>query len=373
MDYPPISSQTASSLVQTGQNRAYQVSGGRLSDFSPGSPVTAILEANAAIASQLIAVCNNIAATIENNRLAVFQLDKIQAVPAVGTILVTLDGLYNTPFLLARGFPLTLNGIPFQTVADLTIPAYQATGAIGIAATQGGIAGNLPIGAIVSYQTVPKLANITLTAATAGGLDAETDDQWKKRIYGLLRRRDTLISIDDFQAAVVNYLGQGSVGVAIARLKPDKLNYANGYVGVFGLNPDGSQLNTAQLANLGSFLNQKAPMATITLWSLDVFTLNISTVAGFLPGVDPATLAATINTQVKAYLAPGNLPAGAMILNKAIEFIVQQQAGVALGIVTVKINGYAQPQALPTAWTVGTMGTHTIALTQNNQTFTYNF
>lgn len=373
---PDIDTQTIASLVAAAQDRAQEISGGKLRNFSPSSPVTAILEGVAVIGEQVISKVNDLAGTLEANRIAVFGIERRLGAKALGTIEVGLDALYSDSFFLARGFRLSLDGIEFETIADLTIPPYTDAGRVTIIAVEAGSLGNLPQTAIASYDDVRRVRRIALIEPTKNGDDGESEQDWKDRIYRLLRRRDTLISEDDFEEEVRTFLGVGSTALAIGRLREDKTRYANGYVGVFGLNPDGSPLNSAQIAQLGGYLNNKAAMATISLWSIELFNISVSVVAGFIAGSNPQALSTEINRVLRAYLKPGNLTPGKAILNKALELRVQQISGIQEGVVSVEINGLAQPQALPNLWTVANLTALTVALTSSDgqgQQFTYNF
>ena len=373
---PDIDTQTIASLVAAAQDRAQEVSGGKLRNFSPSSPVTAILEGVAVIGETVITKVNGLADTLEANRIAVFGIERRLGAKALGTIEVGLDALYSDAFFLARGFRLTLDGIEFETIADLTIAPYTDAGRVTIVAVEAGSLGNLPQTAIASYEDVRRVRQISLIEPTQNGDDGESDQEWKDRIYRLLRRRDTLISEDDFEEEVRTFLGVGSTALAIGRLREDRTRYANGYVGVFGLNPDGSPLNTAQIAQLGGYLNSKAAMATISLWSIELFDIRVSVVAGFIAGSNPQALSGEINRVLRAYLKPGNLAPGKSILNKALELRVQQIQGIQEGVVSVEINGLAQPQALPNLWSVANLTALTVALVSSDgqgQQFVYNF
>ncbi|NEP14531.1 MAG: hypothetical protein F6K14_30905 [Symploca sp. SIO2C1] len=361
-------------LVELGQFKANEISNGLLNDFTTASPLTAILEAVAIVAAVAIGEANNVANTLERDRLEALGVTRNSGTKALATAIVTLDALYNSPFFLGSGFRISFGGIEFETIGDLNIAAYQATGEVSIVSLAIGVRGNVPVKAIASYSPVAGVASITLREAASGGTEPETEEEWRNRIYGTLRRRDTLISEDDFEAEVIGYLGQGSTALAIGRLKPDYQSYANGYVAVFGLNADGSELNSAQLSELGDYLSRKAAMAAISLDSLNLFDLSISIAANFLPGTDPSGLAAIIEEAIASYLKPGNLKPGEAILNKAIEYEVQQLEGIIQGLVHVKINGLAQPQALPYKWSVAKLVAASITLiSANNQTFEFDY
>jgi hypothetical protein len=236
----------------------------------------------------------------------------------------------------------------FITITDLSIPAYTESGTVTIAST---VTGKVEVGSGTqgTFLAIPRVLSITLTEDTRGGRDAETDTEWKQRIYGTLRRRDTLLSPDDFEDDVVDFLGDGSSALAIGRLK-DKTTYQNGYVSVFGLNSDGSQLNSAQISQLQEYLFSKVAMASVSVYSMEPFDLNISVLCSFMSSASPEAIATEIYKVIDSYFKPGALPPGQSILNKALEFRINAVTGIIEGAVNVKFNGLASPQALPNAW-----------------------
>ena len=164
---------------------------------------------------------------------------------------------------------------------------------------------------------------------------------------------------------MIDFLGVGSTALAIGRLKPDKITYQNGYVGVFGLNADGSALSTGQLSALSDELNRKAAMATITVWTIETFTVNVDVVVGIQSGVLPDAIASSIQQNVRDFLFPGKLPADESVYPKALEARIQAIPGVVLGVIDVKLNGFAMPQPMPHLWTVGALGTLKVTVNLN--------
>ncbi|MBW4666453.1 MAG: baseplate J/gp47 family protein [Cyanomargarita calcarea GSE-NOS-MK-12-04C] len=364
---PQVDTTTAQQLLDASIQRAIAVSNGKLTDFSPVSPVTAILEAGAIAGSTVITKVNELASTLEANCISYFGVERRLGRVAVGTIKIDLDGVYAEPFLLPSGFRFSNSGMTWETTQEVSIPPYQTSGnAFAIALTIGDFSDNA-----ITYSPIPRVASITWLEEPSGGQDVETDEEWKARILGSLRRRDTLLSEDDFEDTVQEYLGIGSVALAVGRLKPDKATYGNGYVGVFGLNPDGTIMSEAQRSQLESFLNRKAAMALVTLWNVDTFDINVSAIAGILPTANPDNIAPLVQAKITEYLKPGNLPLGDLILNKAIEKRIQDIPGVAEGIVSVKLNGLAQPQTLPNRWTVGKLGKLELILVNQGREFKY--
>jgi hypothetical protein len=367
MQPPQVDLTTAQQLFDVAKEKAITVSGGKLTDFSPTSPVSAILEANAIAASEVIQRVNELAANLEKNRISYFGVERRLGVAAVGSIKIDLDGVYAESFLLPSGFRFSSSGISWETVEEVAIAPYQTSGtAVAIALTIGEYIEN-----IITYSPIPRVASISWAELPTGGQKAETDEEWKNRILGSLRRRDTLLSEDDFEDAVREYLGYGSVALAVGRLKPDKATYGNGYVGVFVLNGDGLPMTQPVRSQLESFLNRKAAMALVTLWDVETFDINVSVVAAIANTANPDLIAPLVQDKVKSYLRPGNLPLGDLILNKALEKRIQEVSGITEGIVSCLLNNLAQPQPLPNAWTVAKLATLEITLINQGREFKY--
>lgn len=367
MQPPDIYTTTAQQLLQDAINKAISVSGGKLTDFSAASPLTAILEGGALAASTIIQRVNELAATLEKNRISYFGVERELGTAALGKIRINLNGVYAESFFLPSGFRFSNSGIAWETTQDVVIPPYQTTGtAFAIALTVGETTANN-----LTYSLIPRVASIVWEEEPSGGRGAETDDEWIGRIIGSLRRRETLLSESDFEDAIREALGSGSVALAVGRLKPDKATYDNGYVGAFGLNPDGSIMSESQRTQLEAFLNRKAAMALVTLWSVDLFAVNVSAIIGVEATANPDLLAPTIQQKIKDYLRPGVLPLGELILNKAIEKRIQDVPGVLEGIVTVYLNGLAQPCALPNRWTVAKLDKLSLTLVNQGREFKY--
>lgn len=359
MANPPITTETVASLREAGIRAAKAVSKDQL-DFAEGSPGTVLMEGFAIVAAQIQSQINQLADTIELNRLALFGIEKRTGVPAVGTINVRLAGSYVEPFQLPAGFEVEIAGVTFETISNLTIPAYTTDGAVSIAALEAGTAGNLPVGSSIRYSLPDKVSVISLVDGTQGGTDNETDEEWQERVQRTIRTRDALVSVDDFQEDVIDQLGDGSTAIAVGKLMPDRNTYENGYVFVFALNPDGSPLNTAQVAQLQESLTRKAPMATISVDSLETLDIDVKVYAGFSGSAD--AIASEIRTAVNNFFVPANINPGGQISHKAIEYEVQSIEGVRRGVVSVTLNKFEQPLSLPNPWTIGVVKSLAITL-----------
>ena len=367
---PLIDRKTAQDLLILAQNKANQVSNNQLRIFEPGSPVSAILEANALACSEVILQVNQIASTLESKMLSYFNLSKNQALPSGGTVNIILDGLYPDLFVLPSGFRFRSQNISFVTNSDVIIQPYQSSGTTSATALVSGGAGNISASSSIEYTAISRVSAIQWLGDVQGGVSEETESQWRDRVYRQLQRRSTLISESDFELAVTDYLGNNSISLAIGRLKPDKIGYDNGYVAVFGLNSNGLPLNQGQIADLGNLLNNKAAMALVSVWSMETQAINLNVVVNIEENSDPYTIGSNIKNAVLDYLFPGRLEPGVSILNKAIEYKIQTVTGVVQGMVSVKINDLAQPLPLANKWTVAKVNEFKLVVIRNSVEFT---
>lgn len=371
MEAPQIDTITAIALLNSAKQKATEVSKGKLTDLTEASPVTAILEAVSLIGTEVITKVNALASTLEANRISYFGVEKFAGKASVGTVQVNLTGVYAETFSLPVGFKFTCNGIEFELTQPVTIEPYQLNGtATAISLSLGS---DTNVSGSIAFSPVPKVASLEWAEVPTGGQDEESEESWRNRILGTLRRRDTLISEDDFEEATRNYLGTNSVALAVGRLKPNLVNYENGYVAVFGLNPDGTELTNAQRSYLESSLNRRAAMAQINVFSVNLVEFNLRIIAGYEDFANLGVVSEAIALTIKNYLRPGNLELGRMIFNKAIERRVMNVSGVIDGNVSVTLNGLAQPLALPNAWSVGKLKEFRLVLVNNGVENSYDF
>ena len=349
---PKIDIRTSKELLALAIQKAKEVSRNQLSDFSPASPLMAILEAVSLLSGQVQFQVNNLADTLENKRINSFGLARFEAKSSIGIVQINLDGLYSSPFFLAKGFKIQINNIEFKTLNDLIINPFVDSGSVGIIASNPGKIGNLSNSdVVINYDSIKQISSILLLGSTNGGIDSESDEDWQKRIYGTLWRRNTLISEEDFEIELKEYLGINSFTLAIGRLKPDRIHLENGYVYVFGLNPDRSPLNLKQISDLQIYFSKKVAMATVTVGSIETFNLNIKIILTFNNKANPKSLSESLKTVCFDYL--NTLEPGMVFMVKALEGRCQRLEGVVEGAISIIVNGLSQNQTMPNLWSVG--------------------
>lgn len=106
--------------------------------------------------------------------------------PAPMDILIPKGTLITTPIVSSEIQP-----IKFRTTVDVIMAMGTTSATATIVCTQPGVAGNLPSGAITRIETVLSGAQAVSTTSTSGGLEIETDDNYRLRIMTAWAARET--------------------------------------------------------------------------------------------------------------------------------------------------------------------------------------
>ena len=169
--------------------------------------------------SRVAAEVQDIASTVPTTifRFAgasLFNLPPIDAVPALGQTTWTMADTAGYTIPAGTLIGLRISGdtlIPFQTVNEVIIPGGSTAttaGAIQIQAVNPGSEATGLTGTLELIDSIANVSSIVLTAATTGGLDAETDTEYLNRLtleLQLLTPRPIIPS--DFSALALSVPG----------------------------------------------------------------------------------------------------------------------------------------------------------------------
>jgi hypothetical protein len=160
-----------------------------------------ILSAVARIAVEVVVLAGRVPVGIfKTFGTDVLGVQPITAIAATATATFTLtDTLGHT---IGAGAQLDVNGVGFETVADLVVAPAASSGSVGIVALDAGAAANgVQTPATLVSPTLVFVTGVVLGAPTAGGVDDEDDDAYVDRLADTtptLSRKAILI--DDFAA-----------------------------------------------------------------------------------------------------------------------------------------------------------------------------
>lgn len=307
---------------------AVQASAAQLADFTAGSVLRAILEANAGIALWLQWL---ILLVLQSTRLSTssgadadsfgadFGFTRLGAVAATGQATFNRRTPTQTAIVPAGATVTTADGTTsFIVTTDPTNTAWNArqngylVGAgvaavtVPIAATTPGAAGNVLPGTISLISTsLPGVDSVSNAAALSSGLDAETDAAFRTRFRSFIdsRSRATVQAV----TYAVTSLGQG-----ISCSLQENTDGTGAFVpGRFLVTiDDGSGAPaTSLIAAAQAAVEAVRPVGSIFAVQAPArIAADISLTLSLTPGADPATAIAAVNAAIAGFV--GTLPVG---------------------------------------------------------------
>lgn len=243
----------------------------------------------------------------------VIGLQPNDAVFAGTTITVTAvdDAGYTIPAGTNVGYQVTGDElVPFETVADVTIPPGSLStpdGAVQIQALTAGAVGNgYPPEQLVLIDALAWVNSITATGATTGGLDGETDEQYIQRLINDLQlSTPTPILASEFGAMARNVTG------VFRALGVDNYNPADGttdnerMVAVVVVDDMGQTLSSDVKANVQAYLESLRELGFIvSVFDPNYTDVDVNFTFTPYPGYDSNTVLAAAIDAVTAYLNP---------------------------------------------------------------------
>ena len=327
---PVIDDRSEEQLVEYALDRIFVASQGSLNDFSPSSAARALIEGQAFAGAELLFRVSKLPEAMAIAFLKIAGIQQSLGSFSEVTLVFALTAPLASPFTIPKGYLVTAsNNIGFTTNAVLVIPAGSTSGSTAATAQGVGSAYNVaPYSLTNLSQPLAYLQSVTNIEPAAGGTNAETLDQVRSRAFASIRRR-ALVSGADYEDETREILGGGSVAKALGNISADRVTTERGVAHVFALNADATLLNSAQLADLQSQLQEKTHVAVkVYASNVDLYPIQIKAIAKLLPGSNPEFVANDISSALSEYFTPGQLPLGETLILKEIEFLCRQQTGV---------------------------------------------
>jgi hypothetical protein len=369
-------------------DRILEASGGTIYDFSPHSPITAIVEGLDFPLRETTSILNRYAIAVAIEHLKTAGIQQRLGTQAKTTLEFTLTAPLSTNFFLSAGYTVTSGALQFTTLENLVIAAGTVTGTVGAIAVNPGSQYNVGIGQINGLtQTRAYLKSVRNIDFASGGTEPETIEQTISRGFESLRARDQLITADDFESEAKLQLGAGSVAKAIGNLGSDRITYELGSVHLFILNADGTPPNQAQCNNLVAAMQSKTPLilnskttligSGLHVSAIDLVPLKITVVCSMISGDNPMTRSEEIRDELKNYLSPLNSTLGKTVILKEVENVIRQTGVQYIQSVSFQSDTQGESYSdfpLPNKWSAVDLKEVTIALVDdfnNNYQFTY--
>ena len=347
--------QTFTQIVENTAS-AIQGSCSRLIDFTVGSVLLAIAQANAGCLLWLQGLCLQVlqvtrAATSSASDLdswmADFSFLRLPASSATGFVTFSRFAA-NLPAMVPVGAVVqTASGAQqFAVSVDVTNTAYSATVAgysiaagvstvtVPVVAVTPGAAGNLTVGGIALMGTaVPGVDTVTNGAAFAGGLDAEADAAFRVRFVSY---------VAGLSKATKNAVGTAIAGVqqGLAYTITENYNYAGAYApgSFYVVVDDGSGAPPSQLLTLiQAAIDAVRPLgSSFAVFGPTKVTANPSMTVAAATGYSHAGVAANVAAALASSIA--GLSLGQPLPYTQLAAIAWSVTGVA-NVTAVQLNG----------------------------------
>lgn len=196
-----LDSRNTDALARAIQTKIFVESEGKLNDFSPASPLSAISEGQAFAQAELLYYLNNLpeAFTLQWFRQLGIQR-KIGSRAFVDVTFVKTAGYSKAIIIPANTQVIANNSLLFLTTQELIIAEGEFTSTVTCRSEQWGSAYNVPARSLSKIdRSIVGLGSLFNAEAAEGGSDLESIDEMKSRAFGVLSRRN-LTTLGDFEA-----------------------------------------------------------------------------------------------------------------------------------------------------------------------------
>lgn len=201
-------------LAAEAKERVVQASNGLLTDISPGSPISALMEGHAFAQAELLYYLNQAPEAWTATFLAQVLGIQILSSQASSAVLefTREQSVVNSSLLISSGFRVsTSDGIVFATQSPLEFAPGEITKYVIAQSTTEGASTNVAANTITtSIQSLTGIAGITNPSPAYGGVDGETYNDAKSRAFNQIRRRNP-VSVADFEDLAEDILGTGTI------------------------------------------------------------------------------------------------------------------------------------------------------------------
>lgn len=328
------------------QQASLQASNPNFSDLSPGSPLLALIEANAGIALWMqyltyLALRNTRMATAEGFDLDTFGqqflFGRYPAIAASGLVLFTRFTSLNAVKVPVNSLLRTSDGsLTFQVIADTTnslynpatktydIPAGTNSFSALVQCVTAGAIGNISANTLTRIASTLPVSKVTNPAPFINGVDEETDASFRSRfqLYINTRSRATVKAIED---AIVNtqtgltYTIQENVAADGSRLPGNVLIYYDDGTG----NPPIALTNLLQT----NVENVRAAGVSFSLAPATPVPISISFATKFSTGFNKTQLVGQLALALENYI--NTIPVGqAVVYTRLYQIIYDSTPGL---------------------------------------------
>lgn len=250
-------------LVRDMQTKIFLESGEQLNDFSPASPLSAIVEGQAYAQSELLYYLNSLPEAYTLQWLRQLGIQRSIGAKAVVEVTFTKTANFNrTVIIPANTIVSTANRLNFILKNEVKIgDSIQSASGIAIA-QKWGTQYNVSSGAIEKINiNILGLDLVTNFLPAQGGKDLESIESMKSKAFSLMRRRG-LISAEDYENEITALAPEASIIKVLSY--EERFNIENsassGVVVICAGDENGGDLQQTIKENLLKALRKRVPL-----------------------------------------------------------------------------------------------------------------
>lgn len=300
-----------SALVRDMQTKIFLESGGQLNDFSPASPLSALVEGQAYAQNELLYYLNSLpeAYTLQWLRQLGIQRS-VGAKAVVEVTFVKTEGFNRVVTIPAGTIVSTASKLNFILGEDVRIGNLETSGRGLAKAEKWGSAYNVEANTIEKInKNILGLTGVLNLTQAQGGKDLESVENMKTKAFSLLRRRG-LISAEDYENELALLVPEASIIKALSYEERFLVEEApiSGVVMICLGDENGEELTDTLKTQALKALRKRAPIGTsISLISPEVTPVETTVTieyddTQFSSGID--LYASTINQIISNEIAP---------------------------------------------------------------------
>lgn len=348
--------------------RAYETirssSNGLINDFSPSSPIAALVEGQAFVYMEMLWYLNQLPVALALESFRLLGIERTAGTTAKGSVTFLLSATLASNFVLPQGYFIPFRDAGFKITENLVIPAGSLEATVKVEATRVGSDMNIAafgltnLGASLTY-----LNNIYNGSPINGGSDIEPLKQTIDRAQIAIRSRDTLVTVNDYESVAVFMLGGDSYAKTYPLLEFNKTKETLGHLHVFLLTRQDDFYVAPSVATCQNIQTQLRDRSFVgaSVWvspaSIKPVDIEVVVKAEYLhQDIVTDTYVDLLN-----YLSPNVIGIGSTIPIKEIEYIVRSVEGVT-SVLTATIDRQSLNTPMPNKYTMPMLGNLAITI-----------
>ena len=305
-----------SALVRDTQTKIFLESDGSLNDFSPASPLSAIVEGQAYAQNELLYYLNSLPEAYTLQWLRQLGIQRSIGARAVAEVTFIKTTGFTRSVVIPKGTIVSSSSELKFILKSQVIISDTSTSATGLAESEKwGTAYNVNVGAIEKTNVnILGLEGVTNFSNARGGKDLESVDNMKAKAFSLLRRRG-LISAEDYYNEVISLAPADSIVKVLTyeeRFNLD-INLTGNIVICVG-NENGEPISDAIKENILNSVRKKSPIGiSASIIGPRVSPVEVSISVEYDPGKFTSGVdfyASRINSMLSSALNPSDIELG---------------------------------------------------------------